>query len=1076
MSKRHGFTIIEIALAVAVTSTLATIAVGAIGPRRVFLKVSDTQRSRYVQQLQNALEQYLVAHSTLPNQDAFGEGEDQKRPICKLGMTRDSSCINLDPLVASGYVLSLPEDSVEPCPTYTGYDTFLLRNTVQVEPTYLGKLRGDPVSPRCILDTVAPAITDIAVSLSADTATITWRTDELSNSRVEYGIAPTYGNLTTINSTLTEDHSEMLTGLSSFTTYHFRVLSRDTAGNLAQSSNGSFATADATPPEFLGPPAVVVTPTSATVTWTTDEASTSQVEYGPTVAYGSLTLSNDALVTDHNHVVSGLTPDTLYHYRVLSRDASGNLGSSGDFTFTTLPDTAPPIIANVGTLVVGNSVTISWDTNEAADAQVAYGLDPSYGNLSPLDSTLQLTHSVTLTGLINDTLYHYQILSRDAAGNLAESANLTVTIQDTTPPTISALSVGAINHDSSTVTWNTDEAATSQVEYGTVSGTYTDTTTLDTNQTTSHSQLLGGLRFSTVYYYRALSRDAAGNLVTSPEQSFTTSNIITSFSASPLANSATITWTTIIPANTQVQYGPTVAMGSITPLDPVMRTTGHTRTLTGLAPGTLYYFRMLSGDASGNLATLDSQFTTSGDATPPTISAISISNRNTPNPTITWNTNEPADSEVEFGLSNAYGSTSGLNPTLVTAGHSRTLNGLTMNTTYYYRIRSRDAAGNLGTSAGTFVTDDIPPVLTLPPTITGLTGNSATINWSVNESSAPRVEYGLTPSYGSLTGFGSNSVPAQSRTLTGLQPNVQYHYRVRSRDAAQNLSPWSGDYTFVTDVSGPTISGVSSSTTQNSATITWGTNEPATSQVEYGLTTAYGNTTTLDSTLVTSHSQGLTGLQPNTQYHYRVRSQDGAGNTAVSSDRTFTTTDTAPPIITSGPTTLGVTAATATIGWETNEPSTTQVQYGQTTAYENGMVIDATLVTSHSRTLTGLLQDWTYHYRVLSRDAAGNLTTSGDFTFQTDGTPPQFSDLSASATSSTATITWGTNEPATSQVEYGLTTAYGNTTTLDSTLVTSHSQGLTGLQPNTQYHYRVQSQDAAGNLGMSADGTFSTQP
>src|SRR3989338_989114 len=89
----------------------------------------------------------------------------------------------------------------------------------------------------------------------------------------------------------------------------------------------------------------------------------------------------------------------------------------------------------------------------------------------------------------------------------------------------------------------------------------------------------------------------------------------------------------------------------------------------------------------------------------------------------------------------------------------------------------------------------------------------------------------------------------------------------------------------------PTISSVSaSSITQNSTNITWTTNENADTQVEYGLTTAYGNLTTLNTSPVTSHTQTLSGLTPSTLYHYRVKSKDASSNLTTSEDFTFTTT------------------------------------------------------------------------------------------------------------------------------------------------------------------------------------------
>ncbi len=92
-----------------------------------------------------------------------------------------------------------------------------------------------------------------------------------------------------------------------------------------------------------------------------------------------------------------------------------------------------------------------------------------------------------------------------------------------------------------------------------------------------------------------------------------------------------------------------------------------------------------------------------------------------------------------------------------------------------------------------------------------------------------------------------------------------------------------------------------------------------------------------------------------------------------------------------------------------------------------------------------------------------------------DESPPVISEIGASGiTASTATITWTTDELAASQVEYGLTTSYGSTTPLDSTLVTSHSVSLSQLDPSTTYHYRVKSKDESGNEAVSADYNFAT--
>jgi hypothetical protein len=90
------------------------------------------------------------------------------------------------------------------------------------------------------------------------------------------------------------------------------------------------------------------------------------------------------------------------------------------------------------------------------------------------------------------------------------------------------------------------------------------------------------------------------------------------------------------------------------------------------------------------------------------------------------------------------------------------------------------------------------------------------------------------------------------------------------------------------------ISNVSASPADTSATVIWATDKPSSGQVAYGTTAAYGSTTTLDSTLVTAHSQTISGLTPGQLYHFKVTSTDESGNTANSPDSTFTTLAHAP--------------------------------------------------------------------------------------------------------------------------------------------------------------------------------------
>lgn len=84
-----------------------------------------------------------------------------------------------------------------------------------------------------------------------------------------------------------------------------------------------------------------ITMTGAVVTWLTDEPATGLIEYGETEALELKPVADLGLTTTHTLRLSGLTPDTLYRFRVTSVDASGNDAASARFEFRTLGHLPP---------------------------------------------------------------------------------------------------------------------------------------------------------------------------------------------------------------------------------------------------------------------------------------------------------------------------------------------------------------------------------------------------------------------------------------------------------------------------------------------------------------------------------------------------------------------------------------------------------------------------------------------------------------------------------------------------------------------------------------------------------------
>ena len=109
-----------------------------------------------------------------------------------------------------------------------------------------------------------------------------------------------------------------------------------------------------------------------------------------------------------------------------------------------------------------------------------------------------------------------------------------------------------------------------------------------------------------------------------------------------------------------------------------------------------------------------------------------------------------------------------------------------------------------------------------------------------------------------------------------------------------------------------------------------------------------------------------------------------------------------------------------------------------------------------------------------THNIVASTSTSYVATYRVRVGGPVISQVIARPGPGRVTITWTTNVPADGQVQYGLTTAYGSSTSLDRTLVTSHSVTILSLNRRTRYFFQVSSRDAVGSLS-SATGSFITK-
>ncbi len=434
-----------------------------------------------------------------------------------------------------------------------------------------------------------------------------------------------------------------------------------------------------------------------------------------------------------------------------------------------------------------------------------------------------------------------------------------------------------------------------------------------------------------------------------------------------------------------------------------------------------------------------------------------------------------------------YGTSSGNYTSTINAGNVTTyqITNLTNGLIYYFAVTTYNTSEN-ESGYSNEVSKTIQDADTTPPQITGIYSNnittgSATINWTTNEASDTQVGYGLTLSFGYTTNLNTQLVTAHSQILNNLNPSTLYYYRVLSRDSSGNLATSTAN-TFNTsapaDTTPPVISNVQiTNITTSSVTIIWTTNEASTSQVEYGLTTSYGNLTSLNSNLVTTHTVNITGLSGYTRYNLRVRSRDAATNEAISANYSFTTSNTSPTVVAfSANPTSGVTPLAVNFTASASDPDGYIVIYEWDFDGDGNYDLNTGSVTASYFTYANA---GNYNARVRVTDNGGASAVSNALTITATAPanqPPAVSSItatSATGTSSLAlTFTVAASDPDGSIVQYEWD--FDGNGTYDATTATnpvSYTYTNTGT-----YTARVRVTDNQGATAMGETNITVTRP
>lgn len=278
------------------------------------------------------------------------------------------------------------------------------------------------------------------------------------------------------------------------------------------------------------------------------------------------------------------------------------------------------------------------------------------------------------------------------------------------------------------------------------------------------------------------------------------------------------------------EYGTTSSYGSSAPCTKLpgsgINPTSVSASLAGLDPKTVYHFRITADYPGGSGAGKDATFTTLGAA--PTVVADGPSGLTqssaTLDATVDPNGTEVTKCEFEYGSSTSYGTSVACTPS-PGGGHealavSASLTALQPHTTYHFRISATNAEGTSHSNDETFQTLETLPAVTTEPA-SEVTQTSATLKGTVDPNSESVgecwFEYGTSTAYESSTRCtrsleGGHAPVAVSTSITGLQANTTYHYRLVATNA-EGWPSYGGDETSKTLVATDTAPGGENTTT-----------------------------------------------------------------------------------------------------------------------------------------------------------------------------------------------------------------------------------------------------------------------
>ncbi len=1006
-----------------------------------------------------------------------------------------------------------------------------------------------PTAPTGLTATVLGATqVELAWTASSDNVGVT-------GYRIERCQGSTCTNFTQIGTSSAPNFSN--TGLTVSTNYRYRVRAIDAAGNLSGYSNIAAASTPGVPdttaptaPTALSSPIIAFNHVDLSWSASTDNVGVTSYHLERCIGPGCTGFAEIAAPNATTFNDGSVAPSTNYRYRVRAADDAGNLSGYSTIIDVTTAATPPAPTGLVGAWGFdegagvttadssgnGNVATIvgaSWTTQGRFGDALTF--DGASTVRVPSSPSLSVTTGMTLSAWIRPTVAQsgwrtimqketdtYFLNASNQNGPLLPSGGGLVGggvnwISGSTASPVNAWTHVALTYDGTALRLfvNATQVATTP-QTGAIS-TSADPLWIGGNN--PYGEYFTGLIDEARVYSRALS---ASELQADMNTSIVPTGPDTTPPAAPTGLTAgaasstavNVSWTASSDNVGVSGYRVERCLGAgCTNFVEVGTQTGTTFNDSGLDASSAYRYRVRATDLAGNLSAYSSETSVTTPAPPDTSaptapSGVVADPVSTTRIDLTWAAATDNVGVTEYRIERCAGTTCtnfAQVATSTTLGFSNT--GLTGNTTYRFRVRAVDAAGNLGSYSAIVTTaTPAPPDTTAPTAPTGLTTTPVSptqinLSWTASTDNVGVTGYRVERCQGAgCTTFSEIATPASpGYDDTGRSPSTVYRYRARAIDAAGNLGTYStivtGTTPAVPDTTAPSAPTGPSATPASSAQINVGwtasTDNVGVTGYRVERCQGAGCTNFVEVATPATTTFNDTGRAESTTYRYRVRAADAAGNLSDYSSIVSATTPAAPD--TTAPTVpTGVTATAASptqvgVSWTASTDSVGVTGYRVERCQGVGCTTFAEVTTASGTSFddAGRSPGTLYRYRVRATDAAGNLSGySAIANATTPDTSPPTAPTSlgaAAAGSSQANLAWtaSTDDVGVSGYRVERCAGAGCTTFAEIATPSGATYGDAGLSASTLYRYRVRAADAAGNLGPYsniAEATTSSAP